>query len=234
METQFTRTQMLFGENCIEVLKNKKVIVFGVGGVGSFVCEALARAGVGSITLVDNDTVNVTNINRQLCALHSTLGEMKTAVIAKRILDINPLCRVDTFNLFYLPGDSDFFHPEEYDFVVDAVDTVSAKIDIAVKCYEKNVNLISCMGTGNKTDPTRFHITDIYKTSVCPLCRVMRTEMKKRGVKKLTVLYSDETPVKPVVGDGRTPASAPFVPGCAGLIIAGHVIKTLLSFSPEA
>ena len=227
---QFSRTEMLLGKGFTEKVSKKKVILFGLGGVGSYAAEALARAGIGSITLVDSDRVSLTNLNRQLCALHSTVGRYKTEVVAERILDINPSCRVECINEFYLPENSDSFGLEKYDFILDAVDTVSAKINLAVKGEEKGVPVISCMGTGNKLDPTLFRVSDIYETTFCPLCRVMRNELKKRGVSKLRVVWSPEEPMKPGEPEEETnkrslPGSAPFVPGAAGLIMAGEVIK---------
>lgn len=230
--SQFLRSEMILGENSTDNLKNKNVILFGLGGVGSYTAEALARAGIGKITVVDNDVVSVTNINRQLCALHSTVGKPKVEVVRERILDINPQCEVTALQLFYLPENSDEFHLEQYDYIADAIDTVSAKIDLAVKSQELSIPMISCMGTGNKLDPSRFTVSDIFKTSGCPLCRVMRTELRKRGVKKLNVVWSDEIPVKPAetdenTGKRQTPGSLPFVPGAAGLIMAGKIILDL-------
>lgn len=230
--SQFLRSEMILGENSTDNLKNKNVILFGLGGVGSYTAEALARAGIGKITVVDNDVVSVTNINRQLCALHSTVGKPKVEVIKERILDINPQCEVTALQLFYLPENAAEFRLEQYDYIADAIDTVSAKIDLAVKSQELSIPMISCMGTGNKLDPSRFTVSDIYKTSGCPLCRVMRTELRKRGIKKLNVVWSDEIPVKPAetdenTGKRQTPGSLPFVPGAAGLIMAGKIILDL-------
>lgn len=232
MHSQFLRSEMILGKNSTENLAGKKVILFGLGGVGSYTAEALARAGIGSITLVDSDTVSVTNINRQLCALHSTVGRPKVEVVKERILDINPDCKVTALQKFYLPENADEFHLSEYDYIADAIDTVSAKIDLAAKSQALGVPLIACMGTGNKLDPSLFRISDIFKTSGCPLCRVMRTELRKRGVKKLNVVWSPEEPVKPAqtneeTGKRQTPGSLPFVPGAAGLIMAGKIIIDL-------
>lgn len=232
MHSQFLRSEMILGKNSTENLAGKKVILFGLGGVGSYTAEALARAGIGSITLVDSDTVSVTNINRQLCALHSTVGSPKVEVVKERILDINPDCKVTALQKFYLPENADEFHLSEYDYIADAIDTVSAKIDLAAKSQSLGVPLIACMGTGNKLDPSLFRISDIFKTSGCPLCRVMRTELRKRGVKKLNVVWSPEEPVKPAqtneeTGKRQTPGSLPFVPGAAGLIMAGKIIIDL-------
>ncbi len=225
----FEREKMLIGDERVARLARKHVIVFGVGGVGSFVCEALARGGVGRITIVDGDTVSESNINRQIIALLSTVGRAKTEVMRERIADINPNAQVREYKHFYLPNDTGDIWENEYDYIVDAIDTISAKIDIAVRAKEMGIPLISSMGTGNKLDPTRFEITDIYKTSVCPVCRVMRRELKNRGVERLKVLYSAEEVRKPVksADGGRTPASISFVPSAAGLIIAGEVIREL-------
>lgn len=223
---------MILGSNSTDVLKGKNVILFGLGGVGSYTAEALARSGIGRLTIVDNDTVSVTNLNRQLCALHSTVGLPKVDVVKARILDINPDCSVTAVQKFYLPENSSEFSLESYDYIADAIDTVSAKIDLAVKSQELGIPLISCMGTGNKLDPARFTVSDIFKTSGCPLCRVMRNELKKRGVKKLNVVWSPEEPVKPLQtdensGKRQTPASLPFVPPVAGMIMAGKIITDL-------
>lgn len=229
MEKFTDRTQMMFSAEGIEKLKNSHVAVFGVGGVGSYVCEALARAGVGTLDLIDNDTVAVSNINRQLVALNSTLGKLKADVMKERILDINPKATVNTFNCFFLPENSADFDFSQYDYVVDAVDTVKAKIELAVCCDRSGTRLISSMGTGNKIHPELFEIADINKTSVCPLARVMRLELKKRGIKHLKVLYSKEKPFTQC--EGRTPASNSFTPSAAGLIIAGEVIRDLLELN---
>ena len=230
--SQFLRTEMILGENSTENLSQKSVILFGLGGVGSYTAEALARAGIGRLTIVDNDTVSVTNINRQLCALHSTVGKPKVDVVKDRILDINPDCKVTALQKFYLPENSDEFCLEKFDYIADAIDTVSAKIDLAVKSQKYGTPMISCMGTGNKLDPSQFTVSDIYKTNGCPLCRVMRTELKKRGIKKLNVVWSPETPVKPAQtnedsGKRQTPGSLPFVPPVAGMIMAGKIILDL-------
>lgn len=231
--SQFLRSEMILGENSTRILSQKSVILFGLGGVGSHTAEALARAGIGKLTIVDNDVVSVTNINRQLCALHSTAGMPKTEVIKNRILDINPDCEITPLRKFYLPENADEFNLESYDYIADAIDTVSAKIDLAVKSQEYGIPMISCMGTGNKLDPSQFTVSDIYKTSGCPLCRVMRTELKKRGIKKLNVVWSPEIPVKPlqtleVSGKRQTPGSLPFVPPVAGMIMAGKIILDLV------
>lgn len=223
---------MLLGEGSAKTLSKKKVILFGLGGVGSYTAEALARAGIGHLTIVDNDSVSLTNLNRQLCALHSTIGKPKVDVVKERILDINPECEVTALEKFYLPENSDEFNLEKYDYIADAIDTVSAKIDLAVKAQEYGIPIIACMGTGNKLNPALFRIDDIAKTSVCPLCRVMRRELKLRNVKKLNVVWSPEEPMKPAStdeesGKRQTPGSLPFVPGAAGLLMASKIILDL-------
>lgn len=226
---QFSRTEMLIGADALEKLKKSRVAVFGVGGVGSFVVEALARSGVGTLDLIDNDTVNITNINRQIIALHSTVGKYKVDCAKERILDINPDAKVNVYKTFYLPENADDFDFTKYDCIVDAIDTVTAKIDIICRAETLKIPVISSMGTGNKLDPTLFEVTDIYKTEGCPLARVMRRELKARGVKKLKVVYSKEKPQKCGEENGKPiPASIAFVPSVAGLIIAGEVIKTLM------
>lgn len=223
MDEQFSRTAQLIGEENIEKLFSKHVIVFGCGGVGSFVVEALARSGIGKITLVDNDLVNKSNINRQIIALHSTVGKQKVDVLKERILDINPICQVFTHNTFFLPENSSNFDFSQYDYVVDAVDTVTAKIEIIKKSKESNIPIICSMGTGNKLNPLAFKVSDISKTNVCPLARVMRNELKKRGISKVKCVYSEELPVIQT----QTPASIAFVPSVAGLVIASEVVKDL-------
>ncbi len=225
---------MILGKKSTEKLAKAKVILFGLGGVGSYTAEALARAGVGTLTLVDSDCVSVSNINRQLCALHSTVNKPKVEVVRERILDINPECNVTVLQEFYLPENSDEFKLSDYDYIADAIDTVSAKIDLAQKAQDFSINIISCMGTGNKLDPTLFTVSDISKTNGCPLCRVMRRELKKRGIKKLNVVWSPEEPVTPLPCDeeGRkrqTPGSLSFVPPVAGMIMAGKIIKDLVN-----
>ncbi len=225
---EFSRTERLIGESCLKKLQDANIIIFGLGGVGSYVAEALARSGVGKMTVVDKDIVDITNINRQLYALHSTVGKDKTAVAKERISDINPSCQVTAITKMYLPENSEEFNLSQYDYIVDAIDNVTAKIDLAIKAEELNIPIIASMGTGNKLDPTAFKVTDIYKTDTCPLCRVMRRELKSRGVKKLKVLYSTEIPKN----DGeRTPASISFVPSVAGLIIAGEVVRNIAGLS---
>lgn len=233
MSDIFKRTKMLIGSENIEKLSKAKVAVFGIGGVGGYVVEALARSGVGSLTLIDNDTVNITNINRQIIATHDTIGQFKTEVMKERVLSINPEANIQVHNCFFLPENSDDFDFTQFDYVIDAVDTVTAKIEIITKAQKDNVPVISCMGTGNKLDPTRLQISDINKTSVCPLARVVRQELKKRGIKKLKVLWSDEQPITPLFTEGEvserrgTPGSVSFVPSVAGLIIASEAIKDI-------
>lgn len=229
-----TRTESLIGKEKLNILNNSHIAVFGIGGVGSFVVEALARCGVGKFTLVDNDVVSISNINRQIIALNSTVGKDKVEVMKERILDINPTATVITKKVFYLPETANQFDFEEYDYVVDCVDTVTAKIDIIVKSKEKEKPVISSMGTGNKLDPTLFKIENISKTSVCPLARVMRKELKNRGIENLKVLYSTEKAISISENNEEfiknkkvTPASISFVPSTAGLIIASEVVKDL-------
>ncbi len=233
MNEIFSRTEMLIGDDSLLKLQNSRVAVFGVGGVGGYVAEALVRAGLGKIDLIDNDSVSESNLNRQIIALHSTIGKMKTQVMSQRLLDINPELEVMIHNKFVLPENIDEFDFLHYDYIVDAIDTVSGKLAIIEKAYFLGKPVISSMGTGNKLDPTKFEITDINKTSVCPLARVMRYELKKRGVKKLKVLYSKEEPIKPTVQatteKGKAvPGSISFVPSVAGLVIASQVIKDLI------
>lgn len=226
---QFVRQLSAIGEEGIERLCASRVIVFGVGGVGGFAVEALCRAGVGQIDIVDGDRISVSNINRQLIALHSTVGRSKVEVMRERMLDINPDVVVNTFDMFYLPENADSIDLSAYDYVIDAVDTVSAKLEIIERASRANVGIISAMGAGNKLDPTRFEVSDIYKTSVCPLARTMRRELKARGIKKLPVVYSSEEPCDCIGIDPKTgkpiPSSMSFVPSVMGLIIAGEVIK---------
>ena len=221
------RTISMIGQEAMNKLEASKVLVFGVGGVGGYVCEALARAGVGAIDICDNDVVSESNINRQIIATYDTVGMPKTEAMMRRIFSVNPSCKVTRFDCFYLPDTlgSERFDFSQYDYVVDAIDTVAAKIDIIVRCKEAGTPVISSMGTGNKLDPTRFEIADIEKTSVCPLAKVIRKAMRDRGIKGVKVLYSKEEPVKT---GSRTPGSISFVPSAAGLIIGGEVIKDLI------
>lgn len=227
---ELSRLEMLVGKEAVEALKSKKVIIFGVGGVGGYACEALARCGIGQIDIVDNDTVSLSNINRQIIALHSTVGRAKVEVMRERMLDINPSIKINAICALYTPETSKDFDLSAYDYVVDAIDMVSGKVELAVRCQELNVRLISSMGAGNKLNPCAFKVADIYKTSVCPLARVMRAELKKRGIKKLKTVFSDELPVKQSDKNERyIPASCSFTPSVAGLIIASEVIKDLIS-----
>ena len=230
------RSAMLLGCDAIEKLHRAHVAVFGVGGVGGYACEALARAGVGMLTLIDRDTVSLSNINRQIVALHSTVGKAKVEVMRQRILDINPTCRVTAIEAFYLPESAVDFPLEQYDYIVDAVDTVSAKIDLALRAAQQNIPIISAMGAGNKLSAQSFCVTDLSKTSGCPLARVMRRELKKKGITHLKVVYSQEpaaplhpnAPAAPVNASSHpSPGSLPYVPGVAGLILAGGVIRDL-------
>lgn len=223
---QYSRTEMIIGSEALDKIRGSSVIVFGIGGVGSYVVEGLARAGVGRLTIVDNDTVDITNINRQLPALHSTIGKFKADVMADRVCDINPECIVEAVKCFFMPETADEFDFGEYDYVVDAIDTVKGKLAIIEKAFKEDVPVISSMGTGNKLDPSLFKITAIEKTKVCPLARVMRKELKERGISGIKVLYSEEEPVKH--DGGRTPGSISFVPSVAGLMIAGEVVRELI------
>lgn len=229
-----SRTRLLIGEANIEKLRNSHVAVFGIGGVGGFVCEALARSGVGALDLIDSDRVEITNLNRQIIALHSTIGRYKTEVMASRVRDINPDVHITVRNCFYLPENADTFDFTQYDYVVDAVDTVTAKISIILRAKETGVPVISAMGAGNKLDPTQFRVADLCQTEMDPLARVMRRELKKRGVDHLKVVFSKEKPLKPegdpsaASGSGRqAPGSLAFVPSVMGMIIGGEVIRDL-------
>lgn len=236
MPNQFTRTEMLLGSEAVHKLKQCRIAVFGIGGVGGYTVEALARSGVSTLDLIDNDTVSITNINRQIIALHSTVGMNKTEAAKKRLLDINPNIKINTYNTFFTPENSGEFNFSQYDYIVDAIDTVSGKIELAVQADKANVPIISSMGAGNKLDPTRFEVSDIYKTSVCPLARVMRRELKKRNIGKLKVVYSKEEALSPKCESDedsgmkrQTPASIAYVPSVVGLIIAGEVINDITS-----
>ena len=237
MSNQFLRTEMLIGKEALEKLKNSRVVVFGVGGVGGYVVESLARAGVGNIDIIDNDTISVSNLNRQIIALNSTVGKNKVDVSKERLLDINANIKVQTYKCFFTRDT--VFDFSKYDYVVDAIDTVVGKLELIVRSKSANVPIISSMGTGNKMNPTMFEVSDISKTSVCPLAKVIRQELKKRRIKKVKVVYSKEIPLKPIVTDdmnietkgGRiAPASNSFCPAVAGLIIASEVIKDLISY----
>jgi len=249
---EFSRTELLIGADALEKLSRSKVAVFGIGGVGTFVVEGLVRAGVGRFVLVDDDCICLTNINRQLHATRKTVGKSKVEVMKERILEINPKAEVVTHQKFYLPETADQLICDDYDYIVDAIDTVTGKIDLVLKAKEKGISIISSMGAGNKLDPTKFEVADIYSTSVCPLAKVMRYELKRRGVTSLKVVYSKEVPVKPAETEhsscsvgcicpaGTTrkftvrhqiPGSISFVPSVVGLIMAGEVVKDLIGYN---
>ncbi|USF25459.1 tRNA threonylcarbamoyladenosine dehydratase [Firmicutes bacterium ASF500] len=247
MSDQLIRTRLLIGDEPLERLKNAKIAVFGVGGVGGYAVETLARSGVGTLHLYDDDTVSESNLNRQLAALHSTLGQPKAEVMARRVRDINPNCQVEAFRMFYLPQNADQVDLSQYDYVVDCIDTVTAKLELVTRCTALQVKIISAMGTGNKFDPSAFVVTDISKTQGCPLARTMRKELRKRGVHHLKVVYSTELPTSPLrpadfeppeTSDTRpgstarrdTPGSMPFVPAAAGLLLASAVVRELGGF----
>ena len=238
MLNQFSRTEIMIGSAGMEKLYNARVAVFGIGGVGGHTVEALARSGVGTLDLIDNDTVALTNLNRQIIATHSTIGKYKVEAAKERILDINPDVKVNIYKTFYLPDTASQFDFSQYDYVVDAIDTISGKIGLVMQANETNTPIISSMGAGNKMDPTAFRVTDIYKTNVCPLAKVMRRELKKRGINKLKVVYSEEKPIEPLldlkpeetgINKRQIPGSNAFVPSVVGLIIAGEVIKDLIN-----
>lgn len=251
LQHPLSRTELLLGKEGLEKLRDAKVIVFGVGGVGSFTVEALTRAGVGALILVDDDTVCLTNLNRQIHATFNTVSKVKVEVMKERVLSINKKCNVITYQTFVTPDNISEIITEDIDYVVDAIDTVSTKIALAKYCEDNNIRIISSMGTGNKLDPTQFKVSDIYKTKVCPLAKVMRYELKRRGVKKLKVVYSEEIPMKPKVEDVVTcktgcvctggtkkcsskrqiPGSISFVPPVAGMIIGGEVIKDIVGIN---
>lgn len=235
MLNQFSRTEMLIGEEGINRLNDSKVAIFGIGGVGSYVAEALARCGVGKFILVDNDKVTITNINRQIIATTKTIGQYKVDLMKQRILDINPEAKIEIYKTFYMPDCNEEILDSSVSYVVDAIDTVTAKIFLVEEATRLNIPVISSMGTGNKLDPSKFEITDIYKTSVCPLAKVMRKELRQRNIKKLNVLYSKEEPVKPrkeseeKTGKRQVPGSIAFSPSVAGLMIASKVVKDLIN-----
>ncbi len=234
MNDPFIRQEMLLGSEAQARLRASSVIVFGIGGVGSYVCEGLARAGVGSLTLVDNDTVGLSNLNRQLCALHSTLGQYKSDVMAARVRDINPECNATSLPMLYNEETKDRFFTKHFDYIVDAIDLVSCKLSLIETARQRGIPIISAMGTGNKLDPTRFRITDISQTSGCHLARVMRRELRARGIEHHTVLFSEELPATPLPleapppGRRSIPASVSWVPSCAGLMLAGFVVQALV------
>lgn len=232
---EFSRTRLLLGEEAMERLKNARVAVFGIGGVGGYTAEALARGGIGTLDLIDNDTVSLTNINRQLLATHSTVGRLKVDVAKERLLDVNPQLTVNTFPLFYTPESADRFDFTQYDYIVDAIDTVTGKLCLAERAFAVGTPIISCMGAGNKLDGMAFRVADISKTSVCPLARVMRKELKKRGINHMKVVYSLEEALTPVgaeeeaaaLGKRQIPGSVSYIPGIAGLLLAGEAIRDL-------
>lgn len=248
MRQEFSRTELLIGKEALEILARSEVAVFGIGGVGSYVVEGLARSGVGSLVLVDNDFINLSNINRQIHATVKTAGKPKVDVMKERIMDINPAAKVTVQQRFYMPELAAELIKPDYDYIVDAIDTVTAKIDLIVNAMEKGIPIISCMGAGNKLDPVKFEVADIYSTSVCPLAKVMRRELRKRGIENLKVVYSKEEPIKPVENQEseerssenmddsgsnsaarrQVPGSIAFVPSVAGMILAGEVIKDLI------
>ena len=231
---QFSRTEMLIGKDNLQKLKNSKVAIFGIGGVGSYVAEGLVRSGIEKFVLVDNDKVSETNINRQIIATTKTIGEYKVDLMKQRILDINPNSKVETYRTFYMPDSKEQILDSSINYIIDAIDTVTAKIYLVEQAAKLNIPIISSMGTGNKLEPTKFEITDIYKTSVCPLAKVMRKELKTRNIKRLKVLYSKEEPIKQdkrleeTINKKQVPGSVSFVPSVAGLIIAGEVVKDLM------
>ena len=236
MINEFSRTELLLGADGMEKLKRARVAVFGIGGVGSYAVEALARAGIGALDLIYNDVISLTNINRQIIALHSTVGLPKTDVMAARVRDINPECEVRTYQTFYGPDTAEQFDFAQYEYIIDAIDTVTGKLALAVNAQKANTPIISSMGTGNKLDPTAFTVTDIYKTSFCPLARIMRKELRKRGIERLKVVYSEEEALTPEgvteeLPQGRRsiPGSVSFVPSAAGLILAGEMIKDIVN-----
>lgn len=254
MLDQFSRTQLLLGKEAMEKLKNSRVAVFGIGGVGGYVCEALVRSGVGSFDLIDDDKVCLTNLNRQIIATRNTVGKYKADVMKERMLEINPDVEVTVHKCFFLPENADEFPFEKYDYVVDAVDTITAKLEIVMQAKKKQIPVISCMGAGNKLDASAFRVSDIYKTKMCPLAKVMRRELKKRGIKKLKVVYSEEKPTRPLEDMSIScrshcicppgakhkcterrdiPGSVAFVPSVAGTILAGEVVKDLTDISDK-
>lgn len=239
MEDQYSRTRLLLGRQAVQRLREARVIVFGVGGVGGYVVEALARSGIGALELVDNDTVSLSNLNRQIIATHSTLGQYKVDAAAARIRDIDPTIQVEVRRTFFLPENADQFDFSRYDYIVDAIDTVSGKLALVQAAQEAGVPILCAMGAGNKMDPTRFQVADIYETSVCPLAKVMRTECRKRGIRRLKVVYSQESALPPAPGETpppapgtrrATPGSNAFVPAAAGLVLAGELIRDLIGF----
>lgn len=233
MSDQYSRTRLVYGEEALQKLKNSRVAIFGIGGVGGYTAEALARTGIGTLDLIDSDKICLSNLNRQIYATHSSLGRRKIDVAAERIADIDPTIRVNGHCVFYLPETAAQFDLSQYDYIVDAIDTVTGKLTLVENAKAAGTPIISSMGAGNKVDPTAFEVTDIFKTSVCPLAKVMRTQLKKRGIKKLKVVYSKELPISPQTEENarkQAPGSTAFVPSVVGLIIAGEVIKDLTGF----
>ena len=234
---ELIRTELLLGSEAMDILKKSRIAVFGIGGVGGYVCEALVRSGVGAFDLIDNDKICKSNLNRQIIALNSTIGRYKTEVMREHMLDINPSVEVRVYNSFFLPENADTFPFDEYDYIVDAIDTVTAKIELVRQAHDRNIPIISSMGTGNKLEASALKVADIYETKMCPLARVMRNELRKRGIKELKVVYSEEKPIKTDSEDAlksgdmnakrQTPGSVAFVPPVAGMIIAGEVVKDL-------
>lgn len=228
MSDQFSRTELLIGKDGVEKLQKAKVAIFGIGGVGSYTVEALARAGIGHLIIIDYDKYDVTNINRQLGALHSTIGKYKVDVMKERILDINPNATVEAYKPDEIEGGETSIVDDNMTYVVDAIDTMKNKIELIEKCKEKNIPIITATGAGNKLDPTQFEVADLYKTSVCPVCKILRKELKARNIKKLKVVYSKEIPLKPETDGEKTLGSVSFVPSVVGLIVAGEVVKDIV------
>lgn len=240
MTDRFSRTEMLLGSDAMDKLRNARVAVFGLGGVGGYIVEALARSGVGALDIIDNDTVSITNLNRQIVAVEGTVGMPKTEAAKMRIMQINPDCKVTAYNTFYMPENSSDFDFTKYDYIADAIDTVTAKIELVMNANKCGTPIICSMGTGNKLNPAELEVADIYKTSVCPLARIMRYELKRRGIKKLKVVYSKEMPIVPTgaaaekcraesTGKKNVPGSTAFVPAAAGMIIASEIVKDICS-----
>lgn len=235
MQEQFIRTQMLLGADAVQRLQKARVALFGLGGVGGYTLEALVRSGIGALDLIDSDTVSLSNLNRQILATHSTVGMLKVEAARRRVLDINPSCVVNTYPVFYTPETADQFDFAQYDYIVDAIDTVTGKLQLVQRAVESGTPIISCMGTGNKLDASAFEVTDLSKTSMCPLARVMRRELGKRGIQHLKVVYSREEALTPTgweeeaaaLGKRQIPGSVAFVPGAAGLLLAGEVVKDI-------
>ncbi len=228
MNEQFSRTEALIGKDNLNKLKNSRVAVFGIGGVGGYAVEALVRSGIGHIDIIDNDKIDISNINRQIIATHNTVGQYKVEAAQNRIFEINPECTVKKHKIFYSGETEHLIDLKTYDYIIDAIDSVTSKILLICNAKAKNIPIISSMGTGNKLEAARLEVCDIYKTSVCPLAKVMRYELKKRGIKSLKVVYSMEEPLKPMHENPRIPASVPFVPAAAGMLLAGEVIKDLI------